>query len=222
MERQIKGIWIPIEIWENTELSWNEKILLMEIDSFTSKSMECFFSNEYIGKLLNVDERTARRYLSKLITLGYVKVVRFDGRVRFVRSTLATNVHPDWTELSTQTDQECPHNNRDEQTSKEDVCIRGRKFIAPTLEQVQAYCQERMNNINPEAFINYYESNGWMVGKNKMKDWKAAVRTWENNSRQTKTPRPTYQKETAFQKTLKVLDEVSGSNYYEQAYGIKH
>lgn len=56
-----------------------------------------------------------------------------------------------------------------------------KRFIKPTLEEVKAYCQERGNNIDPERFIDYYESNGWMVGKNKMKDWKAAVRTWERN-----------------------------------------
>ena len=56
-----------------------------------------------------------------------------------------------------------------------------KRFIPPTLEEVKAYCQERKNNIDAERFVDYYNSNGWMVGKNKMKDWKAAVRTWERN-----------------------------------------
>ena len=54
------------------------------------------------------------------------------------------------------------------------------KFIPPTLEEVKAYCQERNNGVDPERFVNFYESKGWYIGKNKMKDWKAAVRTWEN------------------------------------------
>lgn len=53
------------------------------------------------------------------------------------------------------------------------------RFHAPTVEEVYAYCQERRNNVNAEKFVNYYTSNGWMVGKSKMKDWKAAVRNWE-------------------------------------------
>ena len=53
------------------------------------------------------------------------------------------------------------------------------RFIPPTLEQVTSYCSERQNNIDPQRFIDFYESKGWMVGKNKMKDWQAAVRTWE-------------------------------------------
>ena len=54
-------------------------------------------------------------------------------------------------------------------------------FVKPTLEEVSEYCKERNKGVNPEKFINHYTSNGWMVGKNKMKDWKSAVRTWENS-----------------------------------------
>ena len=56
------------------------------------------------------------------------------------------------------------------------------RFVPPTLEQVQEYCRERNNNVDAERFIDFYESKGWMVGKNKMKDWKACVRTWEKSS----------------------------------------
>ena len=59
-------------------------------------------------------------------------------------------------------------------------------FTPPTLEEVIAYCNERNNGIDPESFIDFYESKGWMVGKNKMKDWKAAIRTWERHEGQKK------------------------------------
>ena len=56
-------------------------------------------------------------------------------------------------------------------------------FVRPSLEEVRAYCLERKNNIDPEAFMDHYESNGWKIGgRSAMKDWKAAVRTWEKNS----------------------------------------
>lgn len=54
------------------------------------------------------------------------------------------------------------------------------RFTPPSLDEVKAYCLEHGYGIDPEQFINYYDSNGWMVGKNKMKDWKATVRTWVN------------------------------------------
>lgn len=56
-------------------------------------------------------------------------------------------------------------------------------FVKPSLEDVKTYCEERKNKIDPAAFIDYYERNGWKVGKSKspMKDWKASVRIWERN-----------------------------------------
>ena len=54
-----------------------------------------------------------------------------------------------------------------------------KRFTKPTLEEVQAYCQERGNNVDAQKWYDYYSSNGWRVGKNPMKDWKAAIRTWE-------------------------------------------
>lgn len=60
------------------------------------------------------------------------------------------------------------------------------KFIKPTLQEIKDYCLERKNNVNAEKFINYYESNGWKVGKNSMKSWKACIRTWEINNTETK------------------------------------
>jgi hypothetical protein len=57
------------------------------------------------------------------------------------------------------------------------------KLSKPTLEEVKAYCEERKSQIDPGAFFDYYERNGWVYGKNKtpIKDWKACVRTWERN-----------------------------------------
>lgn len=55
------------------------------------------------------------------------------------------------------------------------------RFRPPTVEEVREYCAERKNNVDAERFVDYYESNGWMVGKSRMKSWKAAVRTWERN-----------------------------------------
>ena len=57
-------------------------------------------------------------------------------------------------------------------------------FVPPSIEEIQAYCNERKNRIDAEAFWAYYESNGWYVGKNKMKSWKAAVITWEKKDKE--------------------------------------
>ena len=54
-----------------------------------------------------------------------------------------------------------------------------KKFVKPSVDEVRAYCSERGNGVDPESFVDFYESKGWKVGSNPMKDWKAAVRTWE-------------------------------------------
>ena len=58
---------------------------------------------------------------------------------------------------------------------------RQKKFVPPTVEEVSAYCMERKNKVDAAYFVDHYTSNGWKVGKQNMKDWKAAVRTWEKN-----------------------------------------
>lgn len=58
------------------------------------------------------------------------------------------------------------------------------RFAPPTLENVSGYCQEKGYDVDAERFIDFYESKGWMVGKNKMKDWKAAVRNWARQEKQ--------------------------------------
>ena len=64
-----------------------------------------------------------------------------------------------------------------------------RRFTPPTLEEVQAYCEERKNGIDPQRFLDFYEAKGWKVGNQAMKDWRACVRTWEGRDKaQPKKP----------------------------------
>ena len=64
-------------------------------------------------------------------------------------------------------------------TNKNDKNDKNNIFIPPTLEEVISYCKERNNSVDPQKWYDFYSAKGWMIGKNKMKDWKAAVRTWE-------------------------------------------
>lgn len=64
------------------------------------------------------------------------------------------------------------------------------KFARPTFEEIKKYCSERSNDVDAQKFHDYYESNGWKVGRNSMKDWKASVRTWEKNTNQKISNQP--------------------------------
>ena len=94
MERLVKYIVVPIEIWEDRELSWGEKALLIEIDSYTRRGKPCFISNEFIANLLNVTETNASKALGRLIKKGYVRVVSFDGRHRYIESCVEIGLSP--------------------------------------------------------------------------------------------------------------------------------
>ena len=72
--------------------------------------------------------------------------------------------------------------NREEEADKPP---RSQAFKPPTVEEVAAYCQERQNGIDPQAFVDFYEGTKWFRGKTKIKDWKACVRTWEQRDRET-------------------------------------
>ena len=66
-------------------------------------------------------------------------------------------------------------------SSAKSTTTKRKRFEKPTISDIEQYCIERNNNIDASQFFDYYESNGWKVGKNSMKDWKAAVRTWERS-----------------------------------------
>lgn len=67
------------------------------------------------------------------------------------------------------------------EVSVEEAPKQPKRFIAPSPDDVKEYCRERKNRVDADKFVDYYTANGWKVGKNAMKDWKAAVRTWEKN-----------------------------------------
>lgn len=93
-----------------------------------------------------------------------------------VNDVSMTSQHSHATELDIDIDREV-----DRERVRADKPPPAKRFKAPTAEEVDLYCKERNNFVNADKFINHYESNGWKVGRNSMKDWKAAVRKWENS-----------------------------------------
>ena len=86
--RDFKGVWIPKGIWLNDNLSALEKIVLTEIDSLDCDENGCYASNEYFSKFCQVTETTISTAIKKLIEEGYIEVIKFDGRHRYLKSNL--------------------------------------------------------------------------------------------------------------------------------------
>lgn len=80
-------------------------------------------------------------------------------------------------------------------------------FKKPTVTEVQEYISEKLFSVDAEQFINHYDSNGWKVGKNSMKDWKAAVRTWQK--RESNETNTRYDNRSSAKKVSDKLDEIA-------------
>lgn len=94
-DRNFQGIWIPKVIYLNQEVNWYAKILFLEIHSFTQHGKECYMSNKYISTFLKISERQVSRYVTELKTVGWIAEVSFDGRRRFLKSTMEFSFRTD-------------------------------------------------------------------------------------------------------------------------------
>ena len=93
-------------------------------------------------------------------------------------------------EVQTEVESVAIYKLKQNETKEKDANASKKKFAPPTLEEVEAYCKERGNTVDAAQFIDFYASKGWLVGKVVMKDWKAAVRTWERNRTTTSFSQP--------------------------------
>lgn len=136
------------------------------------------------------DRYSQTQYVEQLATLA----VKDDGSYteKPLEMPVATTCQPDGTHMAYQPQPQVRlgkvsivQDNMDiiEDGSDEPPKPKTKKFTPPTVEEVTTYCTERGNTVDPERFVDFYAAKGWMLGKNKMKDWKAAVRTWERTSK---------------------------------------
>lgn len=114
--RDFKGVWIPKEIWLNTDLSIIEKVLLVEIDSLDNSEKGCFASNEYLASFVQLSEGRVANIISDLKKRGYIIQLFFDGRKRGLRtqeseSSFNENVKAELTKTGKQTTRKSEHNN---------------------------------------------------------------------------------------------------------------
>ena len=203
---------IPADVRYNDNLKLGEKMMYGEITSLTYKTGECWASNNYFARLYNVTPQAISKWIKtlekhKYITIEYEKNGKsIDKRIiRLVSTGIDRGINSSLGGYQ----QEIKENNTsiNNTSIKENIYIKER-FKKPTLEEVRAYCEERDNNIDPEMFIDFYESKGWVVGKSPMKYWKSAIRTWERNSR---APRKKSFSDT-LDEWVKEMEEENGTN----------
>jgi hypothetical protein len=165
---------IPANVRYSKKLTPNAKLLYAEITALCNMNGKCTASTEYFSKLYEVSRVSIQKWLKILEDNNHIKRVNIykQGSKEILTRVITLVNNPCKEKLIDNTNINITNTNLTDSNKKE-------RFKKPILDEVINYCILRKNNIDAEAFIDFYESKNWMVGKNKMKDWKACVRTWE-------------------------------------------
>ena len=179
------GYSICLNKWALDKDIKNELNLLLIISSLCAEKGYCYANNQYLADIFGITEISISSKISKLQKKGYIEI-EYEKRGCEVisRKIRLKNILTDDYKIFKST---IKKNFKDNNIINNNIknnninIITKKNFIKPTIEEIRDYCNERKNGIDPENFFDFYESKGWMVGSNRMKDWKACVRTWERN-----------------------------------------
>ena len=173
---------IPAEVRYSKALTPNAKLLYAEITALCNMNGKCTASTQYFCRLYEVSRGAVQNWLKMLDDNGYIDrtVIYKQGSREIMHRYINLK---DKGSVKIMTDNTNININNTNLTDSNKKAL----FKKPTLDEVKNYCILRKNNIEAESFIDFYESKDWLIGKNKMKDWKACVRTWE--SREKKNPK---------------------------------
>jgi hypothetical protein len=173
---------IPAEVRYSKALTPNAKLLYAEITALCNMNGKCTASTEYFCRVYEVSRASIQNWLSLLDKNGYITRVLIyrQGSKEILSRYIKLVDKPSLKMCTDNTNINITNTNLTDSNKKA-------LFKKPTLDEVKNYCILRKNNIEAESFIDFYESKDWQIGKNKMKNWKACVRTWE--SREKKNPK---------------------------------
>ena len=171
---------IPAEVRYNKKLTPNSKLLYAEITALCNMNGKCTASTQYFCRLYEVSRVSIQKWLKTLEDNNYIKRVNIykQGSKEILTRVITLVNNPRKQKLTDNTNINITNTNTT-------YSNKGKRFKKPSFNEVNNYCLERKNNIDAEAFIAFYESKGWMVGSNKMKNWKQSVITWEKRDVKT-------------------------------------
>ena len=215
-------ITIQQEMRDVLGLKGNELLVFAFINGYSQEGQGCYYGSlAHLQEVCGIASRqTAIATLRSLCEKGYIIRNEQLHPVKMVSYSICPKIG----QVVQKLDMGCPkngHNNKEININNNSLYKGSSHFHKPTLEDIRAYCISRANNVDPEQFFNFYESKGWVVGKSPMRDWRAAVRTWEKREKETPQRKrsPITRSESVFEHNLKVMDQMYGTNLHEQAYG---
>lgn len=221
--------WISIHRCLQTHWLWDDKpfsygqawvdLLLMVNHKEAKTLMDATLVTVPAGSVITSEMKLSERWgWSRHKTRTFLKLLESDGMIEKKSDNKKTAINivnwPKYQLLSTAEGQQKDINgtstghqrdtNNNNKTMINNDNNNKRVFKRPSVEEVRAYCQERNSTVDPERFVAFYDSNGWKVGRNAMKDWKAAVRTWEQRHKEDNK-----RKESDFERSLRILEEAT-------------
>jgi len=169
---------IPSEVRYSKDLIPNAKLLYAEITALCNMNGKCTASTEYFCRLYEVSKVSVQKWLKNLEDNNHImRVNKYKPYSKQIECRVITLVNvPSKEKLTDNTNINITNTNLTDSNNKA-------FFKKPTVEEVHQYCEKRKNKVCADAFIDFYESKNFMIGKNKMKDWKACVRTWESREK---------------------------------------
>jgi len=169
---------IPAEVRYSKALIPNAKLLYAEITALCNMNGKCTASTEYFCRLYEVSKVSVQKWLKNLEDNNHImRVNKYKPYSKQIECRVITLVNvPSKEKLTDNTNINITNTNLTDSNNKA-------FFKKPTVEEVHQYCNERKNKVCADAFIDFYESKDWLIGKNKMKNWKACVRTWESREK---------------------------------------
>ena len=173
---------LSAEVRYDNRLKANVKLLFAEITALCNMNAECFASNKYFADLYGKEKGTISGWVSQLVKYGYIEVkYTYKEGTREISHRYIKIIRGGVNEKSISL---CDKNRKSNTTSINTMKVNTKGgFLKPTVIDIKEFCKERKNNVDCETFYDFYESKDWLIGKNKMKDWKACVRTWESREK---------------------------------------
>lgn len=185
VERGIVDHWVfseadALKLWVYLLMSANyeDKSRMFNGRLTQVKRGQLIYGRHAVSQRLGISEAKLRRYMKQ-----FIKDEMISQQITNKYSVISITCYEKYQDASQHTANKQPTKRR-QTTTPEPVTINNKQHIPPSVGEVEAYCESRGNGIKAEAFVDYYEARGWMIGKNKMKSWQSAVRTWENRRKE--------------------------------------
>lgn len=185
MARQFKGVWIPAELYLDKTITWTQKIILLEVDSFSKNNLDCFVSNEHLANLIGISESGIEKAIRGLVEMNRLERKRqvingANRRLMRLPTSIECGSIPHSTEGTNLTQVRTTINNNYNQVPKP------KKGRPNSFDEVWNYFKELELGLDEaQKFVDWYDSVGWKVkGGNTIKDWKACARQWKRRNKQ--------------------------------------